>query len=171
MYFLFPSCWVKIAKYHYFLKLLVFYHCLRNIQHYITFLKLEFKKIEQHKNTTQNLITWKSSSVQCVTQVEDTRVPCKNHFPLPTALIQSTIALTQPQFLTPVALTQSTIALTQLQLLTLIARLSISFNFLFFQLLSNFFFLIGFQFCFLLFQVWVSLFSFFCQGHVTWDGR
>jgi len=32
-----------------------------------------------------------------------------------------------------------------------------------------FFFLIGFQFCFLFFQVWISLFSFFCQGHVGWE--
>ena len=47
-------------------------------------------------------------------------------------------------------------ALTQPQLLT----------YLFF---FSFFFLIGFQFCFLFFQVWVSLFSFFCQGHVGWE--
>ena len=68
------------------------------------------------------------------------------------------------------------------------AHLSISFNFLFFQLLSNFFFfLIGFQFCFLFFicilgrcgflflhlhigKVWVSLF-FFSLVRVAWDGR
>ena len=54
-------------------------------------------------------------------------------------------------------------ALTQPQLLT----------YLFF---FSFFFLIGFQFCFLFFQVWVSLFSFFCHFflsfvRVMWDGR
>ena len=37
---------VKIAKHHYFLKLLVFYYCLRNIQQCTTFLKLESMKLE-----------------------------------------------------------------------------------------------------------------------------
>ena len=50
-----PQKVAKIAKYHYFLKLVVFFKIssilslLRNIQQYTTFLKLEFKKIESHK--------------------------------------------------------------------------------------------------------------------------
>ena len=54
------------------------------------------------------------------------------------------------------------------------AHLSISFNFLFFQLLSIFFFLIGFQFCFLFFICILGRcgFHFFLSFvRVTWDGR
>ena len=123
-------------------------------------MELKFKKIEFHKKCHIEVDYVEPSWLQCVTRVYCTRVPCKKHFPVPTALTQSTIALTQPQLLT---------YLPQLH-----AFLSL-FIFFFFQLLSIFFSSLASNFVFyfssflISFQVWVSLFSFFCQGHVGWE--